>query len=138
MTEAPKAGRPFREHVAGALEGVLEGQQRSHGVLVGQLGEVGEHLAGVEVELSQVDEALRALAADRDADAAAFRGMVVTRRVVVNLKSGTALAGLVVRHDGPLLEVADVALLLDGSDPRPVDGRVVVERGDVDFIQVLA
>lgn len=61
----------------------------------------------------------------------------MTRRVVVNLKTGTALAGVVVRHDGPLVELADVALLVEGGDPQPVDGRVVVERVAVDFIQVL-
>lgn len=86
-------------------------------------------------ELDRLGAELVELRADHDVDARAFAGLLVTRRVVMNLKSGTALAGVIVRHDGPLVELADVALL-GGSDPQPVDGRVVVERADVDFIQI--
>lgn len=66
----------------------------------------------------------------------AFR-TVVHRRVVVNLISGRAVEGVLVRQSGPLLHVKDARLHEPGSEPSPVDGEVVVERSQVDFIQAL-
>jgi hypothetical protein len=62
---------------------------------------------------------------------------VVHRRVVVNLLSGRAVEGVLVRQTGPLLHVKDARLHEPGSSPSPVDGEVVIERSQVDFIQAL-
>lgn len=59
------------------------------------------------------------------------------RRVVVNLLSGKAIEGVVVERDGPLLVVADAVLHEPSTQPAPVDGHVVIERAQVDFIQAL-
>ncbi len=66
-----------------------------------------------------------------------FRRFVVHRRVVVNLLSGRAVEGVVVAQDGPLLVVKDVRVHEPGSQPSQVDGDVVIERSQVDFIQAL-
>lgn len=66
----------------------------------------------------------------------AFR-TVVHRRVVVNLLSGRAVEGVLVRQTGPLLHVRDARLHEPGADPSQVDGEVVIERSQVDFIQAL-
>lgn len=66
-----------------------------------------------------------------------FRRFVVHRRVVVNLLSGRAVEGVVVERDGPLLVVADARLHEPGAQPQAVDGHVVIERSQVDFIQAL-
>lgn len=66
-----------------------------------------------------------------------FRRFVVRRRVVVNLLSGKAVEGVVVEHDGPLLVVADARLHEPGVQPHGVDGHVVIERSQIDFIQAL-
>lgn len=66
-----------------------------------------------------------------------FRRFVVRRRVVVNLRSGRAVEGVVVAQDGPLLIVKDARIHEPGTEPSPVDGEVVVERSQVDFIQAL-
>lgn len=63
--------------------------------------------------------------------------VVVARRVVVNLKSGTALDGVLVRKDGPLLFLKNAVLLEQGQEPAPVDGEAVVQCSQVDFIQAL-
>lgn len=86
----------------------------------------------------------------RDAEASAARAaalpvptppdpyaVVVARRCVVNLKSGRAVDGVLVRKDGPLLFLKNAVLLEQGSDPAPIDGEAVVEAVDVDFIQAL-
>lgn len=139
-----RGGRNFRrmlvddlgvlaEDTGRALE-VLERLER-HGQLVQTEGEaVARVLAR---QLGDVVDKLDALAVDQDGAGRAFAGMVVTRRVVLNLRSGNAVAGVVVRHDGPLLEVAEVVLLQPGAEAKPVDGRVIVERDTVEFVQVL-
>lgn len=63
--------------------------------------------------------------------------VVVARRCVVNLKTGRAVDGVLVRKDGPLLFLKNAVLLEQGSEPAPIDGEAVVEAVDVDFIQAL-
>lgn len=69
-------------------------------------------------------------------DLAAYRRTVVRRRVIVNLKSGEALAGVIVEHRGPLLVLAEVELLSAEASPIRVDGGAVIERSNVSFVQV--
>ncbi|URM86972.1 RNA binding protein [Arthrobacter phage Jamun] len=63
--------------------------------------------------------------------------VVVARRVVVNLKSGRALDGVLVRRDGPLLFLKNAVLLEEGNEPAAIDGEAVVQAADIDFIQAL-
>jgi hypothetical protein len=70
------------------------------------------------------------------ASASSWR-LVKARRVVVNLRSGQAIEGLMVRQSGALLFLAE-ARLHEGSDnPVPIDGQAVIERPTIDFIQML-
>jgi len=63
--------------------------------------------------------------------------LVKARRVVVNLRSGQAIDGLLTRQQGPLLFLSE-ARLLEGSDqPTMIDGQAVIERQTIDFIQML-
>lgn len=62
--------------------------------------------------------------------------LVLSRRVVVNLVSGKAIEGVLVRQDGPLLFIKD-ATWLEGEVTARIDGEAVVERSAVDFIQAL-
>lgn len=63
--------------------------------------------------------------------------LVQARRVVVNLRSGQAIQGLLVRQSGPLLFLAEAQLHEGNSSPVPIDGQAVVERPTIDFIQIL-
>jgi hypothetical protein len=62
---------------------------------------------------------------------------LVARRVVINLKSGRGLDGLLVRKAGDLLFLRQATALEAGVAPLPVDGEAVVQKSDVDFIQTL-
>jgi hypothetical protein len=62
---------------------------------------------------------------------------LLARRVVVNLKSGRAISGLLVRRTGDLLFIRDAVALEPGAEPAPADGEAVVARADIDFIQAL-
>lgn len=63
--------------------------------------------------------------------------LVKARRVVLNLRSGQAIDGLLIRQDGPLLFIAEASLHQGGDNPTPIDGQAVVERHTIDFIQML-
>jgi hypothetical protein len=59
------------------------------------------------------------------------------RRVVVNLKTGRALDGVLVRKSGDLLFLRNATALEPGSTPAALDGEAVVARSEIDFIQAL-
>lgn len=63
--------------------------------------------------------------------------LVKARRVVVNLRSGQAIQGLLVRQSGPLLFLAEAQLHEGNNEPVPLDGQAVIERPTVEFIQML-
>ncbi len=63
-------------------------------------------------------------------------------RVIINTKSGTAIRGLLLKHWGRYIVLREAELLQSlgkapGPKPVPVDGEVLVEHADIDFIQVL-
>lgn len=58
------------------------------------------------------------------------------RRVIVNLRSGPSLTGVVVRDWGARLELVD-AKLHEAGEARPIDGRAVAWKNNISFVQVL-
>lgn len=62
---------------------------------------------------------------------------LLARRVVVNLKTGRAISGVLVRRSGDLLFIRDAVALEPGAEPAAADGEAVVARADIDFIQAL-
>ena len=68
----------------------------------------------------------------------AWRSVAVSRRVMISLRSGPSISGVLLRDRGPLLVVASARLHEPGSTTGvPLDGETVVERGHVAFVQVL-
>jgi len=70
-------------------------------------------------------------------------GVVVKRRVVVNLKAsggipGDAIEGVLLRKTGPLLILADATVHPFEGEASPADGELVIERSNVAFIQALS
>lgn len=66
-----------------------------------------------------------------------FRRTLVRRRVVVNLiHNDRAFVGILWAKRGPLLVLRNAVMHEPGAEPSEVDGEVVVERGQVQFIQV--
>lgn len=64
------------------------------------------------------------------------------KRVIINLKSGTSIRGLLYRHANGYIVVREADLLQSlgkpaGAKPVSVDGEVLVRSDDVDFIQVV-
>ena len=62
----------------------------------------------------------------------------VERRVLVTMKSGTAVEGLLEDASAQLLRIRDARVIEAGAsgDPIPADGVVLLERAGVDFVQV--
>jgi hypothetical protein len=67
----------------------------------------------------------------------AYKRTVVSRRVIVNLTTGTAFSAILWAKRGPLLVLRDAQLLEAGRQPVNLDGEVVVERSRVEYIQAL-
>lgn len=62
---------------------------------------------------------------------------IVRRRMIINMKDGSAFSCLLWRRGRRLLQLRDVTLFAEGQT-RPVDGEVVIERRDVAFMQLTA
>jgi len=61
----------------------------------------------------------------------------VLRTVVVNLKSGTVFRGVVWRKRFGYLILRNAEMIHGKGERIPVDGEVLIERANVDFIQVM-
>lgn len=57
-------------------------------------------------------------------------------KVLVNLKSQTTFRGILWEQRGVWLVLKHAELLKDRQAPIPVDGDVLIDRRDVEFIQV--
>lgn len=66
----------------------------------------------------------------------AWRRNVVRRRGIANLKSGRTFRGILWKQSGPLVVMRQAEMLEAGREPIPVDGEVVIERSEIEFIQL--
>jgi hypothetical protein len=64
------------------------------------------------------------------------RRLVARRRVLVNLRSGRAMNGVMWSRRGRTLVLQQVELIEPGSAAVVMDGMVVVDRDQVEFVQV--
>jgi small nuclear ribonucleoprotein (snRNP)-like protein len=68
----------------------------------------------------------------------AYFRTLTRRKVVVNLRSGTAFEGILYAKRGPLVVLRNATMHGPGNArPAAVDGSVVVERSEIEFIQVI-
>lgn len=65
------------------------------------------------------------------------RPSLLNRRVLVNLVSGNALDGVCTHECADGLVLRGVTVHAADSEPAPADGEILVDRINVDFIQVL-
>lgn len=61
----------------------------------------------------------------------------VLRTVIVNTNTGRAFRGVLWRKRWRYLVLRNTELLKDNREAVPVDGEVIIERGNIDFIQVV-
>lgn len=66
-----------------------------------------------------------------------FRPYPVLKSVIVNLKTGTAFRGVVWRQTGGYMVLRNAVVLHRNKESQSVDGEVVVNRSEIEFIQVL-
>jgi hypothetical protein len=65
------------------------------------------------------------------------RSNIEQRKVLVNLMSGNAIGGVCV-HDGPTaIAIRGATVHEPNSEPAPADGEILIDRINVDFIQLL-
>ena len=66
-----------------------------------------------------------------------FERYPTLRRVIVNTKTDRAFRGVLWRKAWGYLVLRDAEMLKPRGETVPMDGEVVIERGNVDFIQVV-
>lgn len=65
-----------------------------------------------------------------------WRRAALRRRVLVNLKTDKALGGVLFAKHGPIVVLKNAELHEAGRPAVKLDGDVVIERGNIDFVQV--
>lgn len=65
------------------------------------------------------------------------RSTLENRKVLVNLLSGNAIGGVCVHEVSEALTLRGATLYVPDSEPAPAEGEVLIDRINVDFIQVL-
>ena len=61
----------------------------------------------------------------------------VLKRVIVNTRTGNAFRGLLWAKKADYLVLRQAEMLGEAATRTPMDGEVVIERSNVDFMQVL-
>lgn len=65
-----------------------------------------------------------------------YGALAISRRVLVNLASGSAIDGVLWDERGPLIVLRDAHMHTDGGSAA-LDGDVIIERARIDFVQVV-
>lgn len=65
------------------------------------------------------------------------RPRLAQRKVLVNLFSGNAVAGVCTHEARHSIILRGATVHEPGADPVPADGEVLIDRANVDFIQLL-
>ena len=66
-----------------------------------------------------------------------FNRRLAHRKILVNLLSGNAISGVCTHEERYALIVKGATVHEPGSDPVPADGEILIDRSNVDFIQLL-
>lgn len=62
---------------------------------------------------------------------------ILARSVLVNLRGGVALSGVCSHESSAALVLRGVTVHEPDSDPASADGEVLIDRANVDFVQLL-
>lgn len=66
-----------------------------------------------------------------------WKRLAIRRQVIVNLKTGNAIKGILWDQRGGLLILKQALFLTPGGEPSKVDGEALVQVTDIEFTQVL-
>lgn len=65
------------------------------------------------------------------------RRTIADRQVLVNLCSGNAVGGVCIYDGEDMLVLRGATIHEPDSEPAPADGEILIDRINIDFIQVL-
>lgn len=60
------------------------------------------------------------------------------KRVVISLKTGLTVTGIITRHRRGYCIVRDAQIIEPGGSSAPADGEILVQRDDIDYVQIPA
>ena len=65
-----------------------------------------------------------------------YKRLTYTKRCLVNLKSGTAFRGYLTGAPGSVIVLKGATILEPGAEPVEVSGEVLIEKANIEFIQI--
>lgn len=68
-------------------------------------------------------------------DRVAGQRLMIRRRVLVQMHSGRAFTGLLWRRRGRLVVLKSAEMLEPNNQPVPMDGDVILDRGEIEYVQ---
>ncbi len=66
-----------------------------------------------------------------------YKRLTYTKRCLVNLKSGAAFRGYLIKATGNIILLKAAIFIEPGAEPVEVSGEVIIEKSNIEFIQVL-
>ena len=66
-----------------------------------------------------------------------YRSIALHRTVIVNISSGRAFRGALLSAKRDIVTLGNAELIEPGQNPIPVPGTVVIERRQIEFVQVV-
>jgi hypothetical protein len=66
-----------------------------------------------------------------------YSRLVLHKTVLVNLDTGRAFRGALLKATSTLIQLGNAELIEPGSEPMSVPGTVILERARVEFVQVV-
>lgn len=128
----------WRDEVAGSLRAIVRQAEANARDQHEAVGSVDESVRAVADVVDRIEAAL-AVATSSDPVVDAYDALVIRRSVIVNLLNGSAIRGVLTRADGPLLELSNAEYISADAETNAarIDGRAVVERSRVEFLQII-
>lgn len=65
-----------------------------------------------------------------------YKRLTYAKRCLVNLKTGSAFRGFIVSAPGSVVVLKAAQLIEPGAEPVDVQGEVLIEKANIDFIQI--
>lgn len=68
--------------------------------------------------------------------ARSYKRLARAKRCLINLKSGTAFQGYLIEAPAGIVVIKGATVIEPGSEPVRVSGEIIIEKANIEFIQI--
>ena len=66
-----------------------------------------------------------------------YKRLAYSKRVLVNLKSGAAFRGYLVKELGQLIVLQQAEIIEPGAEAVAAQGEILIEKNNIEFVQII-